>query len=154
MHYNLQLSACIGNKVFNSLFLAAMIVTSFFSLTDLGVPMATVLKNLTNLFTIIGDWWLYGHVYGWGVWTALALVAASAFCGAATDIEFNAHGYAWQLVNCLLTAAYSLHLRGVIDKVCAASLVAPAYPYYFQTLELKLWCLWDRLQHSHQMDNV
>ena len=39
-----------------------MIWTSFFALKNLGVPMATVLKNLTNLFTIGGDYMLYGKV--------------------------------------------------------------------------------------------
>jgi GDP-mannose transporter len=39
-----------------------MIWTSFFALKNLGVPMATVLKNLTNLFTIGGDYLLYGKV--------------------------------------------------------------------------------------------
>lgn len=96
---------------------AGMICTSFFALKDLGVPMATVLKNVTNLFTILGDWWLYGRVYGVGVWLALALMALSAFCGAVTDLAFSSSGYAWQMVNCLFTAAYSLYLRGVMDKV-------------------------------------
>ena len=39
-----------------------MIWTSFFALKNLGVPMATVLKNLTNLFAIVGDYLLYGKV--------------------------------------------------------------------------------------------
>ncbi len=39
-----------------------MIWTSFFALKNLGVPMATVLKNLTNLFTILGDYTMYGKV--------------------------------------------------------------------------------------------
>lgn len=79
--------------------------------------MATVLKNVTNLFTIIGDWWLYGRVYNAGVWVALLLMTLSAICGAATDLAFSASGYTWQMVNCLFTAAYSLYLRGVMDKV-------------------------------------
>ena len=39
-----------------------MIWTSFFALKNLGVPMATVLKNVTNLFTIVGDYLMYGKV--------------------------------------------------------------------------------------------
>lgn len=79
--------------------------------------MVTVLKNLTNLFTIAGDYWLYGRVYGRRVWATLGLMAASALCGAATDLAFSARGYAWQLANCAATAAYSLALRGVMDRV-------------------------------------
>lgn len=29
--------------------------------------MFTVLKNLSNLLTICGDWYLFGLVYGWQV---------------------------------------------------------------------------------------
>ena len=39
-----------------------MIWTSLFALKNLGVPMATVLKNVTNLFTIVGDYLLHGKV--------------------------------------------------------------------------------------------
>lgn len=45
-----------------NLIFVGMIFTSFFALKNLGVPMATVLKNLTNLFTICGDYVLYRKV--------------------------------------------------------------------------------------------
>ena len=45
-----------------NLIFVGMIFTSFFALKNLGVPMATVLKNLTNLFTIGGDYLLYKKV--------------------------------------------------------------------------------------------
>ena len=45
-----------------NLIFVGMIFTSFFALKALGVPMATVLKNLTNLFTIGGDFFLYKKV--------------------------------------------------------------------------------------------
>ena len=45
-----------------------MIWTSFFALKNLGVPMATVLKNVTNLFTIVGDYLLYGKVRQYSVY--------------------------------------------------------------------------------------
>ena len=46
-----------------NLIFVGMIWTSFFALKSLGVPMATVLKNLTNLFTIGGDYFLYKKTY-------------------------------------------------------------------------------------------
>lgn len=60
---------------------------------------------------------LVAQVYGAGVWATLGLMCVSALCGAFTDLAFNLEGYAWQLVNCLFTASYSLYLRGVMDKV-------------------------------------
>lgn len=94
-----------------------MLWTSFPALQLLGVAMVTVLKNLTNLFTIVGDMAFYNKSYGIGVWATLGLMMLSALCGAITDLDFNAAGYAWQLVNCVFTAGYSLTLRGIMDKV-------------------------------------
>lgn len=94
-----------------------MLWTSFPALQLLGVGMVTVLKNLTNLFTIFGDIVLYNKSYSKGVWATLGLMSVSALCGAITDLNFNGTGYAWQLLNCLLTAAYALTLRGIMDKV-------------------------------------
>jgi len=93
-----------------------MVWSSVFALRDLGVPMVTVLKNLTNLFTICGDFFLFGRVYGRRVWMTLALMALSALCGAATDLEFSAAGYSWQIANCAFTSAYSLALRLMMEK--------------------------------------
>jgi hypothetical protein len=100
----------------NILFVA-MVWTSFAALASLGIPMASILKNLTNLFVICGDYWLRGRTYGRRVWTTLGLLAASAVCGAATDLAFSVHGYCWQLANCAATAAYSLALRESMDRV-------------------------------------
>lgn len=91
--------------------------SSFAALKNLGVPMATVLKNLTNLFVIAGDMTFYGKRYGLYVWITLALMTVSALCGAFTDLEFDAVGYTWQLINCAFTAGYSLYLRGAMDRV-------------------------------------
>ena len=93
-----------------------MVWSSVFALRDLGVPMVTVLKNLTNLFTICGDFLLFGRIYGRRVWMTLALMALSALCGAATDLEFSSAGYAWQIANCAFTSVYSLALRLMMER--------------------------------------
>ena len=99
-----------------------MIWSSFFALKNLGVPMSTVLKNLTNLFVITGDYFFYNKTYGSAVWLTLGLMMASAVCGAATDLAFNLYGYLWQLVNCVFTASYSLYLRGVMDRLVSLTI--------------------------------
>ena len=43
--------------------LVGMISTSFFALKALSVPIILVLKNVTNFFTICGDYILYGKVF-------------------------------------------------------------------------------------------
>lgn len=49
-----------------------MLYSSFPSLQLLGVAMVTVLKNLTNLFTISGDIYFYGKRYSKGAPTGAA----------------------------------------------------------------------------------
>lgn len=98
-----------------------MIATSFWALQSLNVAMLTVLKNLTNLFTIGGDYFFYGRSYGTAIWVCMGLMLLSALCGAFTDLTFNATGYFWQLVNCAFTAAYSLYMRGAMDRVAAVT---------------------------------
>lgn len=98
-----------------------MIGTSFYALQNLNVAMVTVLKNLTNIFTMAGDYVFYGRVYNWGVWSCMVLMVVSALCGAATDLTFDLRGYFWQMMNCGFTAAYSLYLRGVMDRVAVVT---------------------------------
>ena len=52
------------------------------------------------------------QVYNSGVWAALGLMMLSALCAGVTDLSFDLVGYSWQILNCALAAAYSLHLRG------------------------------------------
>lgn len=56
-----------------------------------------MLKNLTNLFTLGGDYALYGRRYKANVWACVGLMLLSAVCGGATDLSFNAVGYGWQV---------------------------------------------------------
>ncbi|KAG5019434.1 hypothetical protein AAZX31_06G146600 [Glycine max] len=92
-----------------------MLVTSMFSLKYINVAMVTVLKNVTNVITALGEMYLFKKHHDGKVWAALFLMIISAITGGITDLSFNAVGYAWQTVNCFLTASYSLTLRRVMD---------------------------------------
>ncbi|XP_050216614.1 GDP-mannose transporter GONST1 isoform X2 [Mercurialis annua] len=92
-----------------------MLVTSMFSLKYINVAMVTVLKNVTNVITAVGEMYLFNKHHDNRVWTALFLMIISAISGGITDLSFHAIGYAWQLTNCFLTASYSLTLRRVMD---------------------------------------
>lgn len=94
-----------------------MLATGIWALQLMGVAMVTIMKNLTNVITISGDYFLYGRTYNLYVWLSLLLISGSAIVGAKTDLDFTAWGYAAQIANCVFTAAYSLVLRGVMDKV-------------------------------------
>jgi hypothetical protein len=66
----------------------------------------SLLKNLTNIFIIAGDYVMMGRTYTWHVYACLLLMLATAAGGAATDAAFSPAGYAWQLLNCLLTGGW------------------------------------------------
>lgn len=46
-----------------NLFFISMLVTGFLSLVYVSVPMVTIFKNLTNLVTVFGDWYLFNEEY-------------------------------------------------------------------------------------------
>ncbi|KAL7126968.1 hypothetical protein ABFS83_14G222800 [Erythranthe nasuta] len=92
-----------------------MLVTSMFSLRYINVAMVTVLKNVTNVMTAVGEMYLFSKHHDNRVWAALFLMIISAISGGFTDLSFNAVGYTWQFFNCFLTASYSLTLRRVMD---------------------------------------
>ena len=66
--------------------------------------MFTVLKNLSNLLVIGGDYVFFGRTYGTAVWACVFLMLASAAAGGLTDVKFSWEGYTWQLINCVFTS--------------------------------------------------
>ncbi|XP_011628553.1 GDP-mannose transporter GONST1 [Amborella trichopoda] len=92
-----------------------MLITSMFSLKYINVAMVTVLKNVTNVITALGEMYLFKKHHDSKVWAALLLMIVSAISGGITDLSFHAVGYSWQVINCFLTASYSLTLRRVMD---------------------------------------
>ncbi|KAK4419642.1 GDP-mannose transporter GONST1 [Sesamum alatum] len=92
-----------------------MLVTSMFSLKYINVAMVTVLKNVTNVMTAVGEMYLFKKHHDNRVWASLFLMIISAISGGFTDLSFHAIGYTWQFINCFLTASYSLTLRRVMD---------------------------------------
>ncbi|PIA47730.1 hypothetical protein AQUCO_01400376v1 [Aquilegia coerulea] len=92
-----------------------MLITSMFSLKYINVAMVTVLKNVTNVITALGEMYLFKKHHENRVWAALFLMIVSAISGGITDLSFHAVGYSWQIINCFLTASYSLTLRRVMD---------------------------------------
>ncbi|XP_059654155.1 GDP-mannose transporter GONST1-like isoform X2 [Cornus florida] len=92
-----------------------MLITSMFSLKYINVAMVTVLKNVTNVITAVGEMYLFNKYHDNRVWASLFLMIISAISGGITDLSFHAVGYTWQIFNCFLTASYSLTLRRVMD---------------------------------------
>ncbi|OMO90496.1 hypothetical protein COLO4_19117 [Corchorus olitorius] len=93
-----------------------MLVSGMYSLKYINIAMVTILKNMTNILTAIGEYYVFGKRQNQKVWTAMLMMIISAVTGGITDLSFDATGYTWQILNCILTAGYSLTLRRVMDK--------------------------------------
>eukprot|EP00516_Mucochytrium_quahogii_P000626 CAMPEP_0203758146 /NCGR_PEP_ID=MMETSP0098-20131031/10898_1 /ASSEMBLY_ACC=CAM_ASM_000208 /TAXON_ID=96639 /ORGANISM=" , Strain NY0313808BC1" /LENGTH=197 /DNA_ID=CAMNT_0050650421 /DNA_START=190 /DNA_END=780 /DNA_ORIENTATION=- len=72
-----------------------MLLTGFFSLNALSVPMATIFKNCTNILITFGDLLFYGQTIRRGIMASLMLMTIAAFLAAKSDLEFNLVGYVW-----------------------------------------------------------
>uniref|UniRef100_A0A453H9R8 Sugar phosphate transporter domain-containing protein n=1 Tax=Aegilops tauschii subsp. strangulata TaxID=200361 RepID=A0A453H9R8_AEGTS len=93
-----------------------MLITSMFSLKYINVAMLTILKNVANVLTASGETYFFKKQHDRQVWISLMLMIISAIAGGVTDLSFHAVGYTWQILNCFLTASYSLTLRHVMDS--------------------------------------
>ncbi|THG10877.1 hypothetical protein TEA_025812 [Camellia sinensis var. sinensis] len=111
----IKTSSCIGRCHIGYNLSFVSLVKIFRSLKYINVAMVTVLKNVTNVITAVGEMYLFNKHHDNRVWVALFLMIVSAISGGITDISFHAVGYAWQLANCFLTASYSLMLRRIMD---------------------------------------
>lgn len=92
-----------------------MLVSGMYSLNYINIAMVTILKNMTNIITAVGEYFVFRKHQNRKVWIAMFLMIISAVSGGITDLSFDAVGYAWQIINCILTAGYSLTLRRVMD---------------------------------------
>lgn len=91
--------------------------------------MFTILKNLSNLITIVGDYAFFGRTYSWHVWACLALMLTSVVSGGVSDAHFSWSAYTWQLVNCVFTSAYSLYLSGLTERLKVRPAESPLLHY-------------------------
>jgi len=117
-----------------------MLLTSFFSLNLLSVPMATIFKNSTNILITAGDYFFYGRYVSKGIAGSLALMLIGAIFAGRTDLEFNAAGYFWAVCNCFVTAAYVLYMPRAMQD---SKLNAFGRVYYNNLLSIPLVLLAD-----------
>ncbi|KAL9371564.1 hypothetical protein Peur_036704 [Populus x canadensis] len=84
-----------------------MLVSGMYSLKYINIAMVTILKNVTNIITAIGELYIFRKHQNQKVWTAMFFMIISAISGGITDLSFDSMGYTWQIMNCILTACYS-----------------------------------------------
>lgn len=108
--YDFELATAAQWLPVNACFVV-MLLTSFVAMRYLSVPMITVFKQLANLITVGGEFYLFGKPVSRGVLISFATMISGAALAAANDLEFSPLGYAWQIANCFSTSAYVLYLK-------------------------------------------
>lgn len=88
-----------------------MLFTGMASLKHNSVPMVTVFKNVTNIFTTAGDNIFFGTPVESLVILAFGVMLAGAIAAAWNDIYITYIGLFWMLVNSVITSAYIIALK-------------------------------------------
>lgn len=94
----------------NILFIG-MLFSGFMSLVYVSVPMVTITKNLSNIITVFGEYYLFGEPLSYLTLISVLIMVIGAALAGANDLEFNFLGYVWMGINCLFTAGYVLYMR-------------------------------------------
>jgi GDP-mannose transporter len=89
----------------------AMLFTGMASLQHNSVPMVTVFKNITNIFTALGDYHFFGTQIESLVMLAFGVMLGGAVFAAKNDVEITATGLFWMAANCCATAGYILYMK-------------------------------------------
>lgn len=99
------------------IFFVVMLSTSFEAMRWLSVPMITVFKQLANLLTAMGEWYLFGKTVTNGVLLAFGVMIFGTILATANDLEFSLAGYCWQMANCVSTSGYVLYLKHATQSI-------------------------------------
>ena len=94
-----------------------MLFTGMASLKYNSVPMVTVFKQVTNIFTTAGDKYFFGAHVEVLVVVAFGLMLFGAIAAAWNDIYITFAGIFWMTLNCLSTSGYVLALKFATKEV-------------------------------------
>lgn len=99
-------------KIFPLAFFWMLYVQSgVFALRYLTVPMFSSLRRSTTLMTALGEYIAFGKVQPASSMAAIFLMVSGAALAGATDLSFNAKGYAWLGVCVFSTATFLVLIR-------------------------------------------
>ena len=84
----------------------AMLFTSMASLQHNTVPMVTIFKNITNIMTCMGDYYLFNTPVGFLVILAFGIMLGGACLAAINDVKVTPLGLYWMAANCVSTGMF------------------------------------------------
>lgn len=92
----------------NILFLA-MIWTGAQSIKLMSVPLQTIIKNMSSVFTTLGDSIFYGQTLSLGVLFSFSMMLVGPILGCLGDFSLTWQGFFWTILNACVTTAYTVH---------------------------------------------
>jgi solute carrier family 35 protein len=99
-----------------AIWFSGMVVTGLGSLGYVNVPIYNTLRRLTTFIVMAGEFLYLGKRVPWDEAMSVVLMVGGAFVCGYGDLSFHLFGYAFTILNCVVTAGYLVSIKVTKQK--------------------------------------